>query len=255
LSEHPPLNAEEAAFLENYNPKEYAPISFTVDMVVLTIRNGRLSILLVKRAGHPFKDFWALPGGFVEADESADEAAIRELVEETNISIDEVFVEQLKTYSNPNRDPRMRVISTAYLAFIPNLPTPQGGDDASEAHFFAVEDLFSSDEGISLAFDHATIIHDALERAASKLEYTPLATRFLESPFTLSDLRKVYEAVWGEELHAANFRRKVLSTGNFVKPLGEKGESKFDTGRTAELYVPGDVNILHPAILRSSLKD
>jgi 8-oxo-dGTP diphosphatase len=255
LSDYIPSSPEEAEFLANYNPTKYGPgVGYTADTVVLTIRNGKLAVLLIKRGGFPYKDHWALPGGFVNHDESADEGAVRELVEETGISIDKVYIEQLKTYSTPGRDPRMRIISTAYIAFIPDLPTPVGGDDAAEAHFFAIEDLFDDEENINLAFDHELIIRDALERAASKLEYTPLAAVFLEEQFTLSDLRRVYEAVWGESLHAANFRRKVLSTTGFVVPVGTKGESKFDTGRTADLYESGNLSMLHPAILRTSLK-
>jgi 8-oxo-dGTP diphosphatase len=240
----------EQAFLESYNAHAYAPVSYTVDMIVLTIHNGRLSLPLIKRGNHPFKGEWALPGGFVGEDESADEAAVRELEEETGLNVSTVFMEQLATYSAPKRDPRMRVISTAYVAFIPNLPAPAAGDDAADAHLFAVEDILSDDENISLAFDHLTILKDALERAKSKLEYTPLAATFLDAQFTLSDLRRVYETVWGQSLHAANFRRKVLNAEGFVIPVGEKGVSQFDTGRSAELYSVGTLNLLHPAILR-----
>lgn len=250
MSEYIPSGDEEAEFLKAYDSTKYAPVSYTVDMIVFTIHHGKLSLPLVKRGGHPYKGYWALPGGFVNSDESSEEAAVRELGEETGLSVDKVYVEQLKTYSDPDRDPRMRVVSTAYVAFIPNLPAPVGGDDAVEAHLFAVEDILSDDENILLAFDHLKILEDALERAKSKLEYTPLAATFLESPFTLSDLRRVYETVWGQALHAANFRRKVLGTEGFVVPVGEKGSSKFDSGRTAELYTIGNTNLLHPAILR-----
>ena len=243
-----PEDAE--AFLKSYNPKEYPSVAYTADIVIFTIRYGKLSLLLVERGGHPFKGSWALPGGFVEPDEDSDAAAYRELFEETGITSENMHLEQLKTYSAPNRDPRMRVITTAYIAFVPNAPDPIGGDDAADARFFAIEDLFSEDEHIGLAFDHEQIIRDGLERAASKLEYTPLATAFLEPTFTMSDLRRVYEAVWGKELHAANFRRKVLSTSDFVVASGAKGESTFDTGRTAELYSRGTATMLHPAILR-----
>lgn len=247
----PAAEAEsEADFLATYNVKEYPSIGYTADIIVFTIRNGKLSILLVERGNHPFKGSWALPGGFVNPDEDSNQAATRELFEETGLNINEVFMEQLKTYSTPGRDPRARVVSTAYIAFIPNLPAPVGGDDAASAHFFAVEDIFNPDEKIDLAFDHEIIIRDGLERAASKLEYTPLATAFLDTEFTMSDLRRVYEAVWAKPLHQGNFRRKVLSTENFVVPVGAKGESRWESGRTAELYTRGTANLLHPAILR-----
>lgn len=245
----------EDAFLASYDPKKYAPVSFTADIVILTIRNGELCVLLVKRGGHPYRGHWALPGGFVNADENSDEAAWRELKEETGLDVQQTWLEQLKTYSEPNRDPRMRVITTAYLALLPNAGNPVGGDDAVEAHFFPVRDILSPEDGeetIPLAFDHETIIRDGLERAASKLEYTPLASSFLAQPFTLADLRRVYETVWGKKLHAANFRRKVLTTAGFVEELGRKGGSQFGTGRTADLYVSGDAKLLHPAILRDS---
>lgn len=245
--------AEEIEFLKNYKPGDYPSIALAADIVVFTIRNGELSVLLIERGDHPCKGRWALPGGFVNADESSEVAATRELIEETGIDLDRAHLEQLKTYSEPNRDPRMRVVSTAYLALIPNLPNPEAGDDAADAHFFAVKDVLASDDNedkIHLAFDHEMIIRDALERAASKLEYTPLATTFLEEPFTLSDIRRVYETVWGTTLHAANFRRKVLSTQGFVELVGNKGVSQFETGRVADLYRRGSAELLHPAILR-----
>ena len=254
MSDFTPRSEEEAEFLKNYAPKEYPSIAYTADMVIFTIVNGRLSILLIKRGGHPYKGCWALPGGFVNYDEASEDAASRELFEETGLGVDISFLEQLKTYSTPNRDPRMRFVSTAYIAFIPyeELGKPIGGDDASDAHFFAVEDLFADDENIELAFDHNVIIRDGIERAQSKLEYTPLATRFLPETFTLSDLRRVYEAVWGTDLHVGNFRRKVLNTPDFVIPMGSKGGSTFGEGRTAELFTAGNTPLLHPAILRAT---
>lgn len=249
-------SAEEAEFLANYKPKDYPSIGLTADIVALTIRNGEFSVLLIKRGDHPFKGRWALPGGFVNPNETSETAATRELIEETGIDIDRAHLEQLKTYSEPDRDPRTRVVSTAYLALLPDLPTPEAGDDAAEAHFFAVKDVLAADDSedkIHLAFDHEQIIRDGVERAASKLEYTPLATTFLEEPFTLADVRRVYETVWGTKLHAANFRRKVLSTQGFVKLHGAKGVSQFDTGRIADLYNRGEAELLHPAILRKGV--
>lgn len=249
--------ADEQEFINNYQPGNYPSIGYTADIVIFTIINGKLSLLLIKRGGFPYRDCWALPGGFVNPDEDSETAAVRELKEETGLDVDTLYFEQLKTYSTPNRDPRTRVVSTAYIAFIPypQLDTPVGADDAKEAHFFAVEDLLSGEEPIDLAFDHKKIILDGIERTRSKLEYTPLATEFLAETFTLSDLRRVYEAVWDTKLHAANFRRKVLTTPGFVEPTGTKGESGFTTGRTAELYNAGTAKILHPAILRTQDND
>ncbi|WP_236718252.1 NUDIX domain-containing protein [Actinoplanes sp. TFC3] len=245
---------EEQEFLESYNPGEYAPVAVTVDVVALTIREGRLHVLLVERGGHPFAGWRALPGGFVQ-DESLDAAALRELAEETGLRpgegvLDRVHVEQLRTYGNPGRDPRMRVISVAYLAFAPSLPDPRAGSDAAGAFWVPVE------AAGELAFDHAAILADGLDRARSKLEYTPLATAFVESEFTIADLRAVYAAVWGEELHAGNFHRKVLSVPGFVESTGEIAVRGGERGGPKpKLYRAGDARLLHPALLRPARED
>ncbi|HEY9475530.1 MAG TPA: NUDIX domain-containing protein, partial [Mycobacteriales bacterium] len=179
-------------------------------------------------------------------------AARRELAEEAGLHTATHtapgHLEQLRSYGTPERDPRMRVVSVAYLALIPDPPRPVAGTDAAEARFWPVEDLEGEASGApALAFDHDQILADAVERARAKLEYTNLAATFLEEPFTVADLRRVYEAVWGQTLHAANFRRKVLSTPGFVVPTGEERA----TGRGwAELYRRGTTTTLHPAILR-----
>jgi 8-oxo-dGTP diphosphatase len=226
-------------------------------VVLLTVRAGRLAVLLVQRKHHPHRSQWALPGGFVEPREALDDAARRELKEETGVlvrsgddAVELGHLEQLRTYGDPARDPRMRVVSVAYVGF-----TAQGeavaGSDAADARFWAVDDLaiegIGSEDGAPLAFDHAAIIADGVERARAKLEYTTLATAFLDEPFTLGELRRVYEAVWGEELHEGNFRRKVLSTPDFVEPTGETARTD---GRPAALYRRGGAPRLHPPILR-----
>lgn len=243
---HLPRDAGEQQFLADYDPAAYPPVGVTVDVVVLTIRQGRLCVLLVRRGAHPSKGAWALPGGFVGPDEDLDEAALRELTEETGVDAAPWHLEQLRTYGAPGRDPRLRVVSVAYLGMMPDLPRPLAGTDAADARFWPIEDL-QSDDGPPLAFDHQRIVADGIERARSKLEYTSLATAFVETPFTIADLRRVYEAVWGVPLHPANFRRKVLSTpGLAVATGGERA-----TGRGwAELYRRGDGNLLHPAMLR-----
>lgn len=252
----------EEAFLNEYKKEahKYTPFSLTADIVLLTIKHGKLCVLLVERGGHPYKGSWALPGGFVNDDESAEEAAIRELKEETGVKLENAHIEQLKTYSEPNRDPRMRVISTAFIALVPNsaLPAPQAGDDAAKAYFYPVYDLIgdnvSEEDKVSLAFDHEQILRDGVERTANKLEYTNLAATFLEEPFTLADLRRIYEEVWSAELHAANFRRKILSTKNFVEELDVKGESRFEGGKSAQLYKRGSAKELQPPMLRAETK-
>jgi 8-oxo-dGTP diphosphatase len=245
---------DERNFLDGYDPAAYAPVAVTVDVVALTIRDGRLHVLLVERGGHPFAGWRALPGGFVQ-DEPLDAAALRELAEETGLRpgegvLDRVHLEQLRSYGDPGRDPRMRVISVAYLAFAPSLPDPQAGGDAEGAFWVPV------DEAGELAFDHAVILADGLDRARSKLEYTPLATAFVGDEFTIGELRAVYAAVWGEELHAGNFHRKVLSVPGFVESTGETAARAGERGGPKpRLYRAGDARLLHPALLRPARED
>ncbi|MBF9069886.1 NUDIX hydrolase [Streptacidiphilus fuscans] len=256
---------DEAAWLAAYDPRAYAPIALTVDVVVLTLRQGRLSILLVERGGPPFQGRWALPGGFVKAgEEGLDEAAARELAEETGLAptaLERVHLEQLGSYGAPDRDPRMHVVSVAYLAFAPDLPDPRAGGDAARAVWVPVAGPHGGGTGDrelpaplaerELAFDHARIVADALERARGKLEYTPLATAFLRPEFTIPELRAVYEEIWGERLHPGNFHRKVLSVPGFVEDTGataERGNSRG--GPRARLYRAGPATLLHPALLR-----
>jgi 8-oxo-dGTP diphosphatase len=238
----------EREFLSSYDPSEFPSVAITVDVVLLTVRNGRLSVLLVKRGSHPFCGRWALPGGFVRADEDLDDAARRELEEETGVAVEVTHLEQLRTYGTPGRDPRLRVVSVAYLGLVPDLPRPVGATDETDARFWPVDDL-GGEDGPTLALDHARIVADAVERARAKLEYTSLATSLVDEPFTLADLRRVYEAVWGVNLHPANFRRKILATPGFVVSTGKERA----TGRGwAGLYRAGAAAQLHPALLRPS---
>jgi len=258
----------EAQFLAEYDPRAFEPIGVTVDVVALTIRDGALHALLVQRGVPPFEGRWALPGGFVKTlagprgqlvEEDLPDAAIRELGEETGTQLGRIHLEQLAAYGKPGRDPRMRVISVAYLAFAPELPDPEPGSDARAAAWVATGDLGMAEPGGTqrpgttrkLAFDHALILADGLERARSKLEYTPLATAFTGEEFTISELRAVYETVWGEPLHAGNFHRKVLSVPGFVESTGEiTPHGGARGGPRARLYRRGDARLLHPALLR-----
>jgi len=244
----------EADFLAGYDPRAYPAVAVSVDVVALTIRDGRLCVLLVERGEQPFAGRRALPGGFVR-DETLAAAALRELGEETGLRPGEgelarVHVEQLKTYGNPGRDPRMRIFTVAYLAFAPSLPDPRAGGDAAAASWVPV------DQATRLAFDHDEILADGLERARSKLEYTPLATAFVGAEFTIGELRQVYAAVWGEDLHAGNFHRKVLSVPGFVDSTGATQERGGERGGPrARLYRAGDAKLLHPALLRPTRED
>jgi len=222
----------------------------TVDIVLLTLRAGRLCVLLIQRDEEPFAHYWALPGGFVGDDEDLDASARRQLAEETGVTT-AGHLEQLYTYGDPGRDPRTRVVSVAYLALLPNLPPPEPGRRGQPARWWPVEDLGSSD-GPTLAFDHPRIVADGVERARGKLEYTPMAAAFCEEPFTLADLRRVYEAAWGVSLDAPNFRRKVLSTPDFVVPVGAVSSPRGG-GRPAQLYRRGSATALYPPLLRRSV--
>ena len=244
----------ERDFLAAYDPGDYPAVAVTVDVVALTIRGGVLHVLLVERAQHPFRGRHALPGGFVR-DEPLEVAARRELAEETGLRagsrlLDRIHLEQLRSYGDPGRDPRMRVVSVAHLAFAPELPDPRAGGDAAAAVWVPVA------EATGLAFDHDTLLADGLERARSKLEYTPLATAFVPAEFTIAELRAVYAAVWGEDLHAGNFHRKVLSVPGFVEGTGRTAERAGERGGPRpKLYRAGDATLLHPPLLRPGTED
>jgi 8-oxo-dGTP diphosphatase len=250
----------EREFLRSYDPGDFPPFAVTVDLAVFTIRAGLLTVLLVQRREHPFRDSWALPGGFVRASESAGDAALRELAEETGVTSFAGHLEQLRTYSGPGRDPRMRVVSVAHVALAPGLPDPRPGGDAAAARWWPVEDLGLEDGGPdapALAFDHAQILTDALDRVRSKLEYTTLAASFVAEPFTLADLRRVYASVWGRAPDLGNFRRKVLGTGDFVVEVQRSESSAAGSagGRPPLMYRRGEAVILHPPMLRPQVEE
>lgn len=224
-------------------------VAIAVDLAVLTVRTGALQILLVERGIEPYLGMFALPGGFLASTtEDIDAAAARELTEETGLRPHGLHLEQLRTYGASDRDPRRRVITVCYLAFVPDLPSPVAGGDAHASVWTPVEKVLR--KRAKLAFDHKKIIADAVERARSKLEYTTLAAGFCAPTFTVSDLRQVYEIVWGEELDPRNFHRKVTGVEGFLVPTGER--TTRQGGRPAALYRKGPAQLLHPAILRSS---
>jgi 8-oxo-dGTP diphosphatase len=216
----------------------------TVDLVVLTVRDNALTVLLVQRGGQPHRGRWALPGGFVHAEEDLPDAAERELAEETGLAEPAGHLEQLASYGAPGRDPRGRVVTVAYLALLPDLPAPVAGTDAAAARWWPVAEVRSND----LAFDHDRILTDGVERARSKLEYTSLATAFCPPEFTVAALRSVYETVWGVALDPRNFHRKVTSTPGFVVPTGRS--TAGEPGRPAQLYQRGPASVLYPPMLR-----
>jgi 8-oxo-dGTP diphosphatase len=220
------------------------PCSVAVDLVLLTIRDGTLCVLLIRRGIPPYRGRWALPGGFVLPHEDLDEAAVRELREETGVDASAGHLEQLASYGQPRRDPRGRVVSVAYLALLPGLPTPTAGTDAAHAAWRPVDEVNPD----SLAFDHDQILADGVERARAKLEYTPLATAFCPPEFTIADLRAVYETVWAATLDPRNFHRKVTTTDGFVTPTGQSLSG--ERGRPAQLFRRGPAQFLSPPLLR-----
>ena len=248
-----PKTDEERGFLAKYDPGKYEKPSVTADIVVFTLdaRNS-LSVLLIKRGGYPYKDCWAIPGGFVEMDESVDTAAARELKEETGL--EGLPITQIGTFGEVDRDPRMRVISVAYMAFVPkDTLLIQAGDDAGDAQLF---EITHDEDGLvlvgernvikesELAFDHAQILRIAMKRLRNRIDYTLDAFRFLknERSFTIYELKKIHEAVKGETEDTGNFRRdflkKYVSTG-LVEDTGKKSQG---TGsRAASLY-----SVTHP---------
>jgi 8-oxo-dGTP diphosphatase len=196
----------------------------TVDMVIFTIQSGVLKVLLVKRGAPPFVGQFAIPGGFVHEDEDLDQAALRELREETGVA--DLYLEQLYSFGDVGRDPRGRVITVAYFALISADRPLRAGTDAAEAQWWAMDHL------PALAFDHAGILNYALERLRNKLEYTTVGFQLLPEKFTFTELQEVYEAILGKKLDKRNFRRK-LSLLRILKPLPEY---RRGGQRPAQLY-------------------
>ncbi|MFI5710761.1 NUDIX hydrolase [Kribbella sp. NPDC051620] len=225
---------------------DFEPLGVAADLVILTVREGSLQVLLVRRGIAPYQGRWALPGGFVRPKEDLEAAARRELEEETGLHSDRIHLEQVATYGEPGRDPRGRVISVTYLALVPDLPSPVAGTDAASAEWVAVDEVLTDQD--RLAFDHHRILTDAVERARAKLEYSPLAAAFCPDEFTISELRGIYEAVWGVQLDPRNFHRKATKTDGFVIPLG--ATTTRDGGRPAQLFRRGPAATLHPPLTR-----
>lgn len=228
----------EEEYLAQYKPGDYPRPSVTVDILIFAMnRNQHLELLLIKRGGHPCKGRWAIPGGFVDMEESLEEAAARELKEET--SLEDIYLEQLYTFGDVGRDARSRVISVAYIALASaGLLEFSAGDDAVDACLFEVKQnggnfcLYSSQRDLTLteedlAFDHAKIIHKGLERLKGKITYTDIALELLRDKqrFSIYELQIIHEALTGEDIDVANFRRsfrkKFIDTGR-VRKLEEK---------------------------------
>ena len=253
----------EQQYLQNYDPSQFEHPSVTVDILIFTVSDRKLRLLLIRRNEHPYLGKWAIPGGFLRMDESADEAAARRIREEAGV--ENVHLEQLYTFSAVNRDPRTRVISIAYLATVPAGKLHfLAGAGAEEAALFSIDGITGESvgeqpetmesraaesmiltgpggeliTGSDLAFDHAGIIRTAVQRMRGKLDYTDLAFGFLEDPnsFTLTELRLIHEAILDRSLDIGNFRRTIKREYEASGRIAEQGLEKGCVGRPAMLY-------------------
>lgn len=254
------IKVTEAQYLEGYDANQYYRFSVATDIVAFSVSEEiktnyrklpekKLRILMIKRGEHPFKGEWALPGGFVRENETTEETARRELEEETGVK--ETYMEQLYTFSNPKRDPRTRVISTAYIALLNTNPRLKATEDAVDAAWFEVSyeqvegkkyklTLMHEDERLGaekleadiegeefkaqgIAFDHAKIIAAAIERLRGKIEYTDIALNLVPERFTLASLQQVYEIILDKKLLVANFRRKTAGLVEETQEYAENG--------------------------------
>ena len=216
---------------------EYPHPAVTVDIVIFTLSADQLKLLLIRRGGDPFRGHWALPGGFVNMDESLEKAARRELEEETGVS--GVYLEQLYTFGKPDRDPRERVITVAYYALVPaEMLNIQAASDAEAVAWFGLGEL------PELAFDHKEIVSMAHERLVAKLDYSTIAFQFLNDSFTLGELQNIYQTIRREQVDKRNFRKWALA----LDQIEETGELRRDGAhRPAKLYrikSPGTVAII-----------
>ncbi len=226
----------DAGLPPTYDPSRFPAFAVTVDVVILTMADGVLQVLLVRRGEAPFEGMWAIPGGFKRPTETLDGAAKRELAEETGVDAASLLT-QFGAYGDPGRDPRMNVVTVGYLAVLRDVGSIVAGTDAADAALVPVSAVLNGQ--IELAFDHRRIARDAVERVRVELEVSGIATAFVGTTFTLAELRMVYEAVWGVQLDAANFRRSVVADDGWVIPTGRRARPGAAGGRPAELYRAG----------------
>lgn len=180
---------------------KYPHPAVTADCVIFGFDGIKLKVLLIERGIEPYKGKWAFPGGFVNMDESCEEGALRELKEETGLST--AYIEQFHTFSDPQRDPRERIITVAYFALV-RIQEVKGGDDAAQAAWFAL------DEVPQLAFDHDRILREALKRLRERIHFEPIGFELLPEKFTMRELQNLYEAILDVHFDRANFSKKML---------------------------------------------
>lgn len=223
---------KEKEFLDRYDPNEFMPFAVTVDTVVFGVTksasgnyrkldNQKLNVLLVKRTDYPFKDCYALPGGFILQDETPEQTAMRVLKTKTGLS--NIYTEQLYTFGAVDRDPRMRVISCAYISLIEARQA-----EIDNAEWFGIDEIAE----LELAFDHKNIIDTALKRLRGKINYTDIVFNMMPERFTISELQEIYEIILGEKLLAPAFRRtisgKIRETGEYTKDAGHRPSQLFE---------------------------
>ncbi len=234
-----PVDAAAESRPAGYDPHAFVPFAVTVDIVLLTVVERQLKVLLIERGKPPYEGAWALPGGFVQPDEDLGEAAVRELLEETGISAEPSGLLQLGAYGQPERDPRMRVVTVAFGAIVPRLTeVPRGGSDAAHAALVPVAELQSN--RLPLAFDHRLIVDDAVARLRAGLDTGDLAASFCPPEFTIRELREVYEAILQTELDSGNFQRRVTQREGFLTPTERRVVPGEQGGRPAALWRAGE---------------
>lgn len=232
------MRVDDAAFLDRYDAADYDRPSLAVDLVLMSVVEGALAALLMRRDAPPQAGRWALPGGFVAIDESLDTAARRILADKAQMA--DAFVEQLYTFGEPGRDPRTRIVSVAYFAL---LPSDRFADALAGAPDLMLARLATDSESMTaqapdgkplpLAFDHAAMLGLAVRRLRGRLDYSPIAFALLPDRFTLRALQDVHEAILGRTLNKPAFRRRLLDSG-WLRPTGDRATGT--SYRPPELY-------------------
>jgi 8-oxo-dGTP diphosphatase len=242
---------------ERYDESAFPSFAVTVDIVILTMVEGRLHVLLVRRSADPYAGSWALPGGFKRPNETLDQAARRELREESGV-VAPKHLAQFGAYGDPGRDPRTNVVTVGYLAVTPEVGEIHAATDAKEARLWPIVEAVRD---LTLAFDHRRILSDAVDRAADQLEQTDLATAFVGETFALSELQNVYEELWQADIDPANFRRSLTTAppdaaapapapDTYVEPTGERAKASPRGGRPPELFRAGTAWSAQPPVRR-----
>ena len=248
MTDYKYTSEEEKQYLESYDVSKFERPSVTTDIVIFTLdKDDDLNILLIKRGCHPYKNHWAIPGGFLEVSkESLDGAAARELKEETNI--DNVYLKQLYTFGEPNRDPRTTVVSVAYTALVPKESlNVKAGDDAEDAQLFKIKydvnGIIFYNDSISitendLAFDHNEIIRTAITRLRNRIDYEDDAFNLLKdkNSFTISELKRIYDSIKNTTLDLPNFRKMFLREYVKTKKVVELDKTILSRGLPTKTY-------------------